>query len=466
MKAIVIIGIVLGLLVASATAQAQVPAENAEEASVLTPEQNKKNIEICTQNLIAIGKSIQAYLKENGDYPEWLSDLYHPKYLPNPDVLICPADRLGGRALFTPNIDPKMPVSYGYQFRPAYRKKKTEERLIFGDVVPLVRCRHHPDQESYCINLSFSFKISRSLSRWEDAPEQLYETPEQTIIALEAGLERQPYHERLSYYVYPSLARLYIKAGHREKVEGLIKLFKSTMNSANARDNFTLGTMLGLMDRNEEALQLFKKSEAKVSNNPDVHQKLAEIHEKLGNTELAKKHQQKTEPVPLLIENHEPAFALGKPVPNFTATDLDGKPISLADYRGKVVLLDFWAVWCGPCIAEMPDVKRVYDTYKDNGFDVIGISLDTDENRLRDYLKENEIPWRQVFSGKGWQSPIAQQYGIRAIPAPWLIDRDGTLISQQARGDNLERLVAETVAVKANLVKLIQSILGNNRKSK
>ena len=464
MKVIVSVGIVLGLLITSATAQVQIPTEKLEEVLVLTPEQQAKNIEICTQNLIALGKSIQVYLKEEGDYPEWLSDLYHPKYLPNPDVLICPADRLGGRALFTPNIDPKMPVSYGYQFRPAYRIRKTEERLMFGDVVPLVRCRHHPDQESYCINLSFSYKITRSLSRWEDAPEQLYETPEQTIIALETGLERQPHHERLSYYVYPSLARLYIKTGQKEKVEGLIKLLKSTMDPNSARDNFTLGTLLGLMDRNEEALQLFKKFEAQTPNDHNVHQKLAEIHEKLGNADLAKEHQQKAEPVPVLIGNHKPALVLGKPVPNFIATDLDGKPISLEQYRGKVVLLDFWAVWCGPCIAEMPTVKKVYDTYKDEGFDIIGISLDTDENKLRDYLKENDIPWRQVFSGKGWQSPIAQQYGIRAIPAPWLIDRDGTLISQEARGDKLEQLVAE--AVEVNLVKLIQSVLGNNRKSK
>ena len=308
MKVIVSVGIVLGLLITSTTAQVQIPAEKLEEVLVLTPEQQAKNIEICTQNLIKLGKSIEAYLEVNGDYPEWLSDLYHPKYLPDPDVLICPGDRNGGKALFTPNIDPKMPVSYGYQFRPAYRRKKTEERLIFGDVVPLVRCRHHPDQESYCINLSFSYKITRSLSRWEDAPEQLYETPEQTIVALEAGLERQPYHERLSYYVYPSLARLYIKTGQKEKVEGLIKLFKSTMNLANARDNFTLGTLLGLMNRNEEALQLFKKIEAQTPNDHNVHQELAEIHEKLGNAELAKEHQQKAEPVPVLIGNHKPRW--------------------------------------------------------------------------------------------------------------------------------------------------------------
>jgi len=249
---------------------------------------------------------------------------YHPKYLPDPDVLICPGDRNGGKALFAPNIDPRMPVSYGYQFRPAYRNRKTEERLMFGDGVPLVRCRHHPDQESYCINLSFSYKITRSLSRWEDAPEQLYETPEQAIVALEAGLERQPHHERLSYYVYPSLARLYIKTGQKEKVEGLIKLLKSTMNPNSARDNFTLGTLLGLMDRNEEALQLFKKFEAQAPNNHNVHQKL-------GNAELAKTHQQKA----------EPALALGKPVPNFTATDRDGKPMTPEEYRGEVVLLQF-----------------------------------------------------------------------------------------------------------------------------
>ena len=141
-----------------------------------------------------------------------------------------------------------------------------------------------------------------------------------------------------------------------------------------------------------------------------------------------------------------PKLALiGKPVEDFTATDLDGNPISLQDYRGKVVLLDFWAVWCGPCIGEMPNVKKVYDAYKDDGFDVIGISLDDDETELREYLKVCDIPWRQIFSGKGWDSPIAKQYGIRGIPSPWLIDREGKLISFQARGAELKRLVAKAV---------------------
>ena len=93
----------------------------------------------------------------------------------------------------------------------------------------------------------------------------------------------------------------------------------------------------------------------------------------------------------------------------------------------------------------MPNVKKVYDAYKDDGFDVIGISLDDDETELREYLKVCDIPWRQIFSGKSWDSPIAKQYGIRGIPSPWLIDREGKLISFQARGAELKRLVAEAV---------------------
>ncbi len=144
----------------------------------------------------------------------------------------------------------------------------------------------------------------------------------------------------------------------------------------------------------------------------------------------------------------------GKPAPDFSTTDLDNKPISLQQYRGKVVLLDFWAVWNGFCVGEMLRVKKIYDTYKDQGFDIIGISLDTDEAKLRNYLKENDIPWRQIYTGLERQSPLAQQYDVRSIPARWLIDRAGKLIAHEAthklispkgRESDLEQLVAAAV---------------------
>ena len=144
----------------------------------------------------------------------------------------------------------------------------------------------------------------------------------------------------------------------------------------------------------------------------------------------------------------------GKSAPDFSTIDLDGNPISLQQYRRKVVLLDFWAVWNGFCVGEMLRVKKIYDTYKDQGFDIIGVSLDTDEAKLRNYLKENDIPWRQIYTGLERQSPLAQQYDVRSIPARWLIDRDGKLIAHEAthklispkgRESDLEQLVASAI---------------------
>ena len=434
MKAILTVTMVLGLLMVSMNVD--IAAHEPNEAGVHIEAHEQENIEICTQNLIAIGKAIQAYQKENGDLPEWLSDL-HPKYLADSNILICPSDKNGGKALYAANVDPKMSVSYGYQFHPAYQERKNEDRLIYGDGVPLVRCRHHNISPMiHCLNLNFAYKVSQSISFWELAPEQLYDTPEAAITALETGIQKQPKSERLSQFVYPSLASLYIKVGSKEKVEDLISLYKSIMNSDDTQDAITLGWMLEMINRNEEALQLYQKLEEKNPTDHNVLRKLGEIHEKLGNAELAKEYLLKVEPALAYV---------GNVVPDFSATDLDGNPISLQDYRGKVVLLDFWAVWCGPCIEEMPNVKKVYDTYKDEGFEVIGVSLDFEETTLRDYIKENDIPWRQIFDMASGADSLAKQYGIRGIPAPWLIDRDGKLISHNARGHNLEKFVSEAV---------------------
>ena len=426
MKVILTLGIVLGLLV------------NFAHAEVATPEpseQNEKNIEVCTENLLVIGKAIQAYQKEHGDFPAWLSDL-HPKHLTDENMLICPSDKEGGKPIYTSSTDPEMPVSYFYEFNPGYREWKIEQRKIYGDAMPLVRCRHHTNEEFTVLNLSFSSRVYWSSSVWESKPEEIYENLEETIATLAAGIQEHPDNEHRTY-VYPALIRLYVKVEREEDAENLINRYKETLKPDNLREHFVLGDMLRMMNRDEELLQLFTKLEEQFPENSGVFRRLAKIHETLDNAELANEYRIKANPALALI---------GKTVPDFSTTDLDGNPISLEQYRGKVVLLDFWAVWCGPCIAEMPNVKKVYDTYKDEGFDVIGISLDTDEDILRDYLKENEIPWRQVFSGEGWKSPVARQYHISAIPAPWLIAKDGTLITHQARGDALERLVADALS--------------------
>ena len=396
--------------------------------------QDEKNIEICTQNLLTIGKAIQVYQKEHGGFPGWLSEL-HPKYLSDASSLLCPADTKGGKPVFLINADPKMPVSYGYQFHSGYRERTRTNLTMYGDVIPLARCRHHAHQSFTCLNLSFSFKVYQSSSVWEHTPEDMYGTPEETIAALEVGLQGQPDNGNF-FHVYHSLVRLYIEVGRQEDAARLIDRFKSAMRPDDLHAHFALGTMLEMANRDEEVLPIFKELEERYPDNYYVLDALARIHEELGNSELAEEYREKADPLSELV---------GKLVPDFSATDLDGKPISLQQYRGKIVLLDFWAVWCGPCIGEMPNVKRVYDTYKDQGFDIIGVSLDTDETRLRNYLRENNIPWRQIFSGQRWNSPLAQQYHIRSIPAPCLIARDGTLISRKARGLELERLVVEAL---------------------
>ena len=130
------------------------------------------------------------------------------------------------------------------------------------------------------------------------------------------------------------------------------------------------------------------------------------------------------------------------------ASDLSGKPLNLSQYRGKVVLMDFWATWCGPCVGEMPNVIAAYKKYHARGFDVVGISLDQDKSALTSFIAQNKMPWRQVYDGKGWGSAVPGQYGVRAIPFGLLLNRDGTIAAVEVRGDALPAAIKVALAKK------------------
>lgn len=116
----------------------------------------------------------------------------------------------------------------------------------------------------------------------------------------------------------------------------------------------------------------------------------------------------------------------GEPVP-LQLIDVGGKPVSLEKYRGKVLLLDFWASWCGPCMEMLPSLKKLYEKYHDKGFEILGISLDEDLGAMKEAIRKKKIPWRQVFGGDGWQSIPALRYNVEALPHLILIGRDGRI---------------------------------------
>jgi len=135
----------------------------------------------------------------------------------------------------------------------------------------------------------------------------------------------------------------------------------------------------------------------------------------------------------------------GNPM-EISGTLMNGKPFDQKSLAGKVVLVDFWATWCGPCVAEIPNVLEQYEKYHKDGFEVVGISLDQEREALEKFVDEQKLPWPILFEepkGDGWQHPLATFYGISGIPTVVLIGRDGKVITLDARGEKLgERLDA------------------------
>ena len=138
-------------------------------------------------------------------------------------------------------------------------------------------------------------------------------------------------------------------------------------------------------------------------------------------------------------------IAVGATAPDFTQNTPDGKPLTLSSLRGKYVLIDFWASWCGPCRQENPNVVKAYTAYKDKGFTVLGVSLDR-ENGREAWLKAIEkdgLAWYQVSDLKFWQNDVAKNYGVQSIPQNFLLDPNGKIVAVNLRGEKLQATLSQ-----------------------
>ncbi|MCE7042943.1 TlpA disulfide reductase family protein [Dyadobacter sp. CY312] len=158
---------------------------------------------------------------------------------------------------------------------------------------------------------------------------------------------------------------------------------------------------------------------------------------------------EKVSPVPTLAQGfigqvkRMAGVAIGDVAPDFTLNDPEGKPVQLSSLRGKYVLIDFWASWCGPCRQENPNVVRMYGKFKDKGFSIYGVSLDKEANAWKAAIKKDNLTWLHGSELKHWNSAVAQTYGVTGIPATYLLDREGKVVAKNLRGAALEAKLTE-----------------------
>jgi peroxiredoxin len=142
---------------------------------------------------------------------------------------------------------------------------------------------------------------------------------------------------------------------------------------------------------------------------------------------------------------HLKAVSLGAIAPEFAEPDTAGKMVSLSSFRGKYVLVDFWASWCGPCRGENPNVVKAFNRYKGQNFTIVGVSLDSKDGRARwlAAIHKDGLPWTQVSALNYWDDPAAALYAVKAIPQNFLLDPNGKIIAKNLRGDDLENKLEE-----------------------
>jgi peroxiredoxin len=243
--------------------------------------------------------------------------------------------------------------------------------------------------------------------------------------------------ERLAYFVsrYPdseeaveahlNLGQLYAQTGQAEKTVRHLESYLARSGGRKPEEvsvaKFFIAKGYLMLDRHDEAENPLR----------DVVNGGESIPERLRNAAAMDLGR-----IPILRK-----LAVGNPAIPIEVKTSGGKEITLETYRGKVLLLDFWASWCRPCRQEMPNVKKVYNEFNGKGFEILGVSLDESSKNFQSYVNKQDIVWPQIFDGKGWNSEVAKKYAVNSIPATFLLDRSGRVRFRNLRGDELYEAV-------------------------